>query len=167
MAQENQISIEIPQEIIDTVLARLQECKNDLSPYLQALTSSDASGLLKMGDKSLPTVQKIKSYLETNPEFIPSYLDTKEFLKDEAVVSQLTPIANITEQLFSDVSDTLTLAGSEALKASLLYYGLVREADNKGVISAKPIYEDLKQRFAKKKPVKIEKEETSKNQKEF
>lgn len=156
MALENQISIEIPEDVITSVLTKLQECKNDLAPYLQALTANETSGLLKMGDKSLATVQKVKSYIETNPEFVPGYLDTSEFLKDESVVSQLTPIANIAEQLSADVSDTLTLAGSEALKASLLYYGQVREADSKGVTSAKPIYDDLKQRFSKRKTKKTE-----------
>ncbi|WP_103864465.1 hypothetical protein [Aquimarina sp. I32.4] len=151
MATENQISIEIPQEIIDNITTKLQECRNDLAPYLQALTGEDRMGLLKMGDKSLSTVQKVKSYIQTNPEFVPAYMEKEEFLKDEAVVTQLTPIANLAEQLFSDVDDTRLLAGSEALKASLLYYGQIREADNKGVTSAKPIYEDLKQRFSKRR----------------
>ncbi len=150
MAQENQISVVIPEEVITTIMTKLQECKEDLTPYLQALTASDRSGLFKMGDKSLPTVQKVKSYAETNPEFVPGYMDKEEFLKDEAVVSQLTPIANLLEQLFSDVDDTRLLAGSEALQAALLYYGQVNEANKKGVNSAKPIYDDLKQRFSRK-----------------
>ncbi|GAA4275500.1 hypothetical protein [Aquimarina mytili] len=150
MSQENQISVVIPQDVIDNITNKLQECKNDLAPYLQALTANDRSGLFKMGDKSLPTVQKVKSYAETNPEFVPGYMDTQEFLKDETVVSQLTPIANILEQLFSDVDDTRLLAGSEALQAALLYYGQIKEANKKGVKSAKPIYEDLRQRFSRK-----------------
>ena len=150
MALENQVSIEIPEEVIKDVTCKLQECKDALSPYLQALTKEDRSGLFKMGDKSLPTVQKIKSYLETNSEFAPSYMDKKEFLKDEAVVAQLTPIGNIIQQLYSDIDDTRLLAGSEALQSALLYYGQVKEANKKGVTSAKPIYEDLKQRFSRK-----------------
>ncbi|WP_378177371.1 hypothetical protein [Aquimarina sp. SS2-1] len=103
-----------------------------------------------MGNKSLSTVQKVKEYKEINPEFMPGYMDKDEFLKDETVVYQLTPIANVLEQLFSDVDDTRLLAGSEALQAALLYYGQVNEANKKGVPSAKPIYEDLKKRFSKK-----------------
>ncbi len=154
MSQENQISVEIPKEVIKKVTTKLQECKNELAPYLQALTKDERSGILKMGDKSLPTVQKVKSYMKTNPEFVPGYMDKEEFLKDEAVVSQLTPINNMAEQLYSDIDDTLMLAGSEALGGALLYYGQVREADNKGVTSAKPIYDDLKKRFSKKKTKK-------------
>lgn len=150
MATDNQISVEIPQETAQTVLNNLQEAKNALAPYLQALTADDRSSMFKMGDKSAPTVQKIKSYIETNPEFAPGYMDTVEFLKDEAVVAQLTPIVNLLRQLTADTEDTLMLAGSEALKSSLLYYGQVKEAHNKGVASAKPIYEDLKKRFSKR-----------------
>jgi hypothetical protein len=40
------------------------------------------------------------------------------------------------------------------LQEALLYYGQVREASAKGVPTAKLIYEDLKQRFSKKKPRK-------------
>jgi hypothetical protein len=32
----------------------------------------------------------------------------------------------------------------------MLYYGTTKEAANKGVTTAKPIYDDLSQRFSKK-----------------
>lgn len=149
MNNQNQISLEIPQEVIDQATQKVQELKTLFAPYLQALTVGEKEGLFKMGDKSVAGVQKVKSYLETNPEFKPSYMDQAEFLKDEKVVSQLSPIVNMLAQLFSDASDTVTIAGSEALTASLLYYGNVREAASKGVTSAVPIYEDLKQRFTR------------------
>lgn len=150
MGTKNQISIEIPQEVVDTVKEKLQECKAALAPYLQGLTAEERSTLFKMGNKTVATVQKTKSYVDTNPEFVPAYMDKTEFLKDEAVVSLLSPIANLSSQLSADVNDTIMLAGSEALQASLLYYGQVKEAQSKGIVTAKPIYEDLSQRFAKR-----------------
>ncbi|WP_255452705.1 hypothetical protein [Aquimarina sp. RZ0] len=42
------------------------------------------------------------------------------------------------------------LVGSKALQAALLYYGQIKEANKKEVNSAKPIYEDLRQRFSRK-----------------
>lgn len=151
MTSKNQISIVIPQTVIDAVAAKLQECKTELAPYLQALTAEERIELFKMGNKTVATVQKTKSYVVTNPEFIPTYMDTVEFLKDESVVTQLSPIVNLANQLASDADDTLMLAGSEALQSAMLYYGQVKEAHNKGVTTAKPIYEDLSQRFAKRK----------------
>ena len=150
MSTKNQISIEIPQAVIDTVTQRLQECKTALAPFLQGLTVDERSSLFKMGDKTVATVQKTKSYVDINPEFVPAYMDKTEFLKDEAVVTSLNPLTNLAAQLTSDLNDTIMLAGSEALQASMLYYGQVKEAQSKGIVTAKPIYEDLSQRFAKR-----------------
>jgi hypothetical protein len=155
MSTQNQISIEIPQAVIDTVMQKLQECKTALAPFLQGLTADERLSMFKMGDKTVATVQKTKSYVETNPEFVPSYMDKTEFLKDEAVVSLLNPLNNLAAQLSSDLNDTIMLAGSEAIQNALLYYGQVKEAHNKGIVTAKPIYEDLSQRFTRKgkKPI--------------
>lgn len=159
MSTKNQISIEIPQTVIAEVTQKMQDCKTLLAPYLQALTPSDRESIFKMGDKTVATVQKVKDYLNTNPEFAPAYMDSAEFLKDEAVVSSLTPIGNLTKQLSSDINDTIMLAGGEAVLSALLYYGTVKEASSKGVATAKPIYDDLSKRFARKsssKPPKTE-----------
>jgi hypothetical protein len=150
MSSQNQISIDIPQEVIDEVVAKLKDCKHQLTPYLQGLTAEERMSLFKMGDKTVATVQKTKSYMETNPEFVPNYMNQAEFLKDEKVVTQLNPIVNLAKQLAVDVEDTVMLSGSEALQEAMLYYGQVKEATSKGVPTAKPIYEDLKQRFSKK-----------------
>ena len=117
------------------------------SPYLQALTAEERQSLFKLGNKTVATVQKTKVYIDSNPEFVPAYMNSSEFSKDEKVVSQLQPIVNLTAQLHSDTDDTMMLAGSEVLQNALLYYGQVKEAFSKGVPTAKPIYEDLSERF--------------------
>ncbi|MDR2146601.1 MAG: hypothetical protein LBE91_09115 [Tannerella sp.] len=150
MSINNQLSIEIPASVIAEVSQKLQECKTALAPYLMALTVEQKQSLFKMGDKTVATVQKVKSYLDTNPEFAPAYMDVTEFAKDEAVAVSLDPLQNLASQLASDLSDTATLAGSEALVAAMLYYGSVKEAASKGVATAGPVYEDLKTRFSRK-----------------
>ena len=147
MSTQNQISIEIPQTVIDDVMQKLQDCKTALAPYLQGLTAEERQTLFKLGNKTVATVQKTKTYVDTNPEFVPTYMNRDEFKKDEKVVSQLQPIVNLTAQLHSDADDTMMLAGSEALQSALLYYGQVKEAHSKGVPTAKPIYDDLSERF--------------------
>ena len=156
MSTKNQISIEIPQAVIDTVTQKLLECKTALAPYVQGLTDKERKEMFKMGDKTVATVQKTKRYVDTNPEFIPAYMDNMEFLKDEAVVTQLDPISNLAQQITTDVTDTVMLAGSEAIKQALFYYGTVKEADSKGAPTAKPIYDDLKARFARRSFKKLE-----------
>ncbi|SHF98481.1 hypothetical protein SAMN05443549_1011083 [Flavobacterium fluvii] len=150
MSTQNQLSISIPDETIAAVLTNLQECKNLLEPYLRALTPDERHSILKMGDKSVATVIKTREYVVTNPQFVPSYMNAVEFVADATVVSQLTPITNLATQLSRNVEDTMMLAGGEAFQEALLYYGQIKEAASKGVPSAGPIYDDLKQRFAKK-----------------
>ena len=150
MSTQNQISITIPETTITAITNHLQQCKTLLTPYLQALTTEDRKSLFKMGDKTMATVLKTRDYIETNPQFIPGYMDKEEFIKDATVVNQLSPITNLATQLAQDIEDTITLAGSEALQGALIYYGHVKEASAKGITSADPIYNDLKQRFVKR-----------------
>ncbi len=150
MSTKNQISVAIPATVTNSVQEKLQECRALLAPYLQALAPGEKASIFKMGDKTVATVQKVKDYVGTNPEFAPTYMDQPEFLKDEAVVTGLSPLRNLATQLASDLSDTITIAGNEALLASLLYYGTVKEASKKGVATATPIYEDLSKRFTRK-----------------
>lgn len=147
MSAQNQISVEIPQTVIDSVMKSAKDSQEALKPYLQALTNDQKSSLFKMGDKTLATVQKLLSYTTTNPEFVPGYMEVEEFHKDAKVVEQLSPLLALFEQLVSDLNDTVMLAGSEALTNGMLYYGSVNEAASKGVPAAKPIYDDLSQRF--------------------
>lgn len=150
MSTKNQISIDIPQTVIDQVTENLQNSRTLLAPYLQALAPGEKKSIFKMGDKTVATVQKVEDYTETNPEFAPSYMDKPEFVKDVSVVTDLSPLRNLATQLASDLSDTITIAGNEALLAALLYYGSVKEASSKGVATATPIYEDLSTRFTRK-----------------
>ena len=92
MSTQNQLSILIPTTVIDEVMLKLQECKTSLAPYLQGLTTEERKSLFKMGNKTVANVQKTKSYVDTNPEFVPGYMDKTEFLKDESVVSLLSTI---------------------------------------------------------------------------
>lgn len=124
MSTKNQISIVIPPAVLAEATEKLQDVKTLIAPYVQALTPGEKASIFKMGNKTVATVQKVKDYTETNPEFAPTYMDTPEFLKDEAVVTGLSPLRNLATQLASDLSDTITIAGNEALLSALLYYGL-------------------------------------------
>jgi hypothetical protein len=156
MDSSNRVSEEIPQAIIDDVTRKLNECRDALKPYMFGLTGEERQDLLKMGNKTVATVQKVQSYVVTNPEFIPSYMQPGEFTKDVVVVTQLTPLQNVAFQLASDLDDTRMLAGHEAISEALIYYGSVREAARRGIPQAKPIYAELKERFVKTRRKKDE-----------
>lgn len=151
MSTPNQINIEIPDAVITSVKQKLMDCKEELAPYVETLSLKERQTLFKMGDKTVATVQKVESYLNSNPEFAPAYMDQREFRNDVAVVNQLEEIEDLATQIATSISDTSMLAGSEALYGAMLYYGQVREANSKNVLAARPIYEDLQPRFSKKR----------------
>lgn len=95
MSTQNQINIEIPQAVIDGIMQKLNECKMDLAPYLQQLTAEQSISFSKKGNKTIATInKKNKSQIESNSEFVPSFMNKVEFFKDEALVSQANPIHN-------------------------------------------------------------------------
>ncbi|MGV9004656.1 hypothetical protein [Flavobacterium sp.] len=150
MSISNRMSEVIPQAVIDDVITKLTDCRTALEPYVMGLTEEERQTLFKMGDKTVATVQKVQSYIITNPELMPTYMNKVEFAKDVTVVTQLTPLQNMAYQLASDLDDTRMLAGSEALAEALIYYGSVKEAAKRGIPQAKPIYEELKERFTRR-----------------
>lgn len=85
--------------------------------------------------------------MQSNPEFLPAFIDAAEVDKDRALRPQLMQIEAVLQALFEGVTDTLTIVSSEILGADSAYYNVVRDAAKRGVPSAKPIYEDLAQRF--------------------
>ena len=153
MSVSNRVNEVIPQEVIDDVTKKLNDCRVALAPYMIGLTENERQSLFKQGDKTVATVQKVSMYLGTNPELAPSYMDQVAFAKDEIIVTALMPLHNMANQLAVDLDDTRLLAGSEALAEAMFYYGSSREAAGKGVVQAKPIYDDLKARFTFRKGV--------------
>lgn len=103
------------------------DCKEELAPYVETLSLKERQTLFKMGDKTVATVQKVESYLNSNPEFAPAYMDQREFRNDVAVVNQLEEIEDLATQIATSISDTSMLAGSEALYGAMLYYGQVKK----------------------------------------
>lgn len=148
----NRISVSIPDDVITQALTALNQVKTLLQPYLQSLTVEERHDLLKMSDKSLSFVSKVNDYCTNSGEFCPSYMNVDEFKKDFEAASALKPVLDLCEQVFSNIDDTVMLAGSEAFNGALLYYNGVQVAAKTGQMSAKPIFDDLRQRFLKRKP---------------
>jgi hypothetical protein len=128
---------------------------------LIALEANDKKNLAKIGEKSIPFVEKALQYANKNPEFLPAFINTAEFKKDFDSYTILNDFLRPLNQINKNLDDTATLAGSEAILAALAYYNSVRQAVKMGVPNASAIYEDLSQRFeaqkAKRKKAEIPK----------
>jgi len=153
MTQQNLISIEISDEKLMEINNAITVLKTELIPVLKALKPEERLELAKMGDKSVAFVNKSHEYATANPELVPQFLDMTEFKKDVKAVNDLTSINTALQQLVDLTSDSILLAGSDAYKASLMFYDMVKTANKSNVPKAGTIYDDLSERFpAKKKP---------------
>ena len=144
---ENTISVEIPDTVVAAVSALFAQAEAILKPYLIRVTEAEKAGLLKVGDKTIPFIDKVDGYTLSAPEFIPNFMDVPEFKRDKMALDNLTLMAKPGQQITSMITDTVALAANDSYSASLLYYNSVKQAAAAGVAKAKPIYEDLAQRF--------------------
>lgn len=153
---DNKIDYAIPAEVVAAATGHATEIGSLLKPYIFGLSKEERKKLAKMGDGSLPFVQKAVDYSKSNPEFAPAYFNPEHFASVFLVYTQLSNIFRPITLIFSDLEDTMTEAGSECYSMALTYYNSVKQAAKEGVGGAKPIYEDLKKRFAHNGPGSIE-----------
>jgi len=148
MPSDNMLSYQIPAETLSKVIANLKECAELMQPYFISLGAEERKTLPKMSDKTVPFVDKVLSYIETNPEFAPAYMDAPELKKDMAAFGDLESLHQLAKPFLDNLADTQMRAGSEAYVAALVYYHSVKQAAKMNVPNAKTIYEDLQKRFS-------------------
>lgn len=148
---ENKINYSIPDELIADVTAKLTDVANQLKQFMIALTPGERQEIPKMGDGTLPFVQKCLGYCKSNPEFAPTFIDFEGLAADMKVYEQLLPVYRMVLQLENKLNDTSMEAGAESYISALGYYNSVKLAAKSDIPGAKAIYEDLKKRFAKEK----------------
>lgn len=148
---KNQISVEIPQQVLSEVNTKLQEIKDLLAPFMGSLTVDERKSLPKMSDKTVAFVTKVIEYTNSNPKFIPPMMDASEFKKDYRANQVLLPIHATSQQVSELMRDTIMLTGHEAYVQALYYYGSVKLAAKAGDSEAKIIQEDLSKRFPRGK----------------
>ncbi len=151
MMSKNQISVEIPQDIVTQVNSKFQEIKDLLAPYMGTMTVEERKTLPKMSDKSVAFVNKVVEYTEANPKFIPPMMDAQECKKDYIANQTLLPLHAVSQQVGEMMKDTIMLTGHEAYVQALYYYGSVKLAARAGDAEAKTIAEDLSKRFPRGK----------------
>ncbi len=149
MAFVNRVSVKITAEDKQVIEDTLNTLKTKLQPYLHSLTPQDRRELPKMNDGTAPFVNKSLEYATSNDAFVPAFISLEELQKDVDAVADLTQFLRKVEELQTLLDDTVLLAGSEAYQASLAFYNSVKLGARMNVPGAQPIYEDLKQRFAK------------------
>src|SRR5437773_2189849 len=90
MCMENKISIVITEATQKQAMTQIAALKTVLAPVLIALTPQQRQSLLKMGDRTLPFVDKSMEYAQRSPALMPKFLDMKEWEKDAGARKYLT-----------------------------------------------------------------------------
>ncbi|AKP52339.1 hypothetical protein [Cyclobacterium amurskyense] len=149
MSTKNSVSIQIPDEDLQIIKDSLERLKTLLAPHLIALSPSERQTLPKVSDGTIPFVEKVMDYAQEDTQFLPPYLNMEEMDKDWKLAKEFMPLLRDIQQINSNLSDTLMMAGSEAYVGALSYYNSVKYGAKVNAVDAKVIYEDLKQRFEK------------------
>lgn len=157
MTQQNLISLNLQQQDIAEINKAIATLKAKLVPQLKAMQSEERRELPKMGDKTVAFVSKALEHCTANPELAPQFLDMNEFRTDVNTIETLRSIHSPLEQLTELLSDSMTLAGSDAYAAALMFYGSVKNAKKSNVAKAGTIYDDLSSRFPARRGEKASK----------
>ena len=144
---ENRISLQFTKDELTQIKAAIETLVGLLAPKLIALNAADKRRLSKISDDSIPFNEKVAQYVVSNPEFVPMFRTTDEFLIDFSAFKELRGFIRLLEQVFGNMQDTSMLAGSEADEFARAYYGAVGQAAKMGIQNAQPIYDDLSVRY--------------------
>jgi hypothetical protein len=151
MSQTNQIALQIAEKDLTEIKECIQKLQTVLMPYLKTLSPDDRAELPKMGNKTFSFVQKSLEYCRQNPDLVPQFLNVADFEVDlggfETVRSLYQPLLQITDAL----ADTMTLSGSEAYTAALIFYSAAKNAAKSKVPKAETICDDLSAHFPRNK----------------
>jgi hypothetical protein len=128
------------------ILAAINTINSKL-PFLLNLTEQERRELPSVGPKTVGFDEQCASYMASNPELIPSFVELAEVTKDRTLRTQLGDVLRPMMQLAEGVQDTYKVVAHEVFMADLSFYQNVRQAARRGVVGADTIYNELKQRF--------------------
>ncbi|TCZ73385.1 hypothetical protein [Flaviaesturariibacter aridisoli] len=144
---ENLSNQAIPVDVQAAAATKLEELKQILAPWLFTLSAEQRAAMNRMGDRSEHFVFKGAEHAKAHPELVPGIVDARELQIDVDNVRAYRPLLQLARQLCAGLEDGFALSGAEALEATLLFYGSVKTAADKGVAGAQGIYDDMVTRF--------------------
>ena len=143
----HRLTVPIPAARRKEALDHFEQGAAVLRPYLQSLTPEQRETMLKMADKTVAFVNKIRDYAANNPSFVPDFVDMSEFQADADALAGLSPVHMLLAGLALDTDSTMMLAGSDAYAAALIIYNNIKFLAKNKRPGAQAAYDDLRQRF--------------------
>jgi len=111
------------------------------------LTTEDRVSYGSINETNKLLVNKSKSYMEQNPDLIPSFVNMEEFERDFKARNDIEEIIQKIDIIKRKLSDTKILLNHDNYQDTLAFYRAVRYYAAEQQQGAIPIYEDLKQFF--------------------
>ena len=148
------ISNKISFEFTDDAYHQLAQRIRDLDTWLTFavnLTPEDRRRYSKMGDRTIPFVEKTLQYADERPDLAPPYMDIPEFKRDLKLARQLKELLLMLEPVVEKISDSYMAAGMDAFDAARKMYKYVKAAAESGVPGTDTIVDELRKRFYKRK----------------
>lgn len=146
ITNNNRLSKTLTQAEIDSLRAAFTTIETIL-PWLVGLTNAEKIAIPKMNDSNKTFTEDAQTGLIINADIFPAYIKADEMAKDVTLYSQLDEFVQRSHKLAEKLSDTQTLAGSEAYITALAVYRLAESAAIAGIPGADTLYSQLKQRF--------------------
>lgn len=118
-----------------------------LIPFAVTLPTEVKATLTGAGPTRIDFASKTYEYLLKNPLLQPGYMDMAEFEKDINMTKKLQDVLNHLIPLVNKLSDTFTLAGTEAYSSSRVAYHHVKNAASANVPGASAVAKELGKLF--------------------
>ncbi len=151
METDNIISFQISDDELSRVNKAIDELEEILIDKLISLKAIDRLSILKMGAQKTQFVNNCLQYMKQNPELTPQFVDVEEMEVDINAYRTLELINGRIRKIYSLIDDSKMLSGSEAYSSALCFYNNIKVAVKANVSGAKPIHENLRKQFPRKK----------------
>ncbi len=117
-----------------------------LLTFLINLTKPERRSLVKTGPGSVGYVQTALTYAKNHPEILPPSFSVPAFEQDVNLFTQLSELLALLKGVTDGVDDTTMAVGSEAKRATLQFYDLLKNAakTNPGL---QPLVDELARLF--------------------
>ncbi|MCX2679578.1 hypothetical protein OOZ15_06440 [Galbibacter sp. EGI 63066] len=149
MALDNLISVSFTKEELVKLDNHLKGIKAVLKDKTVNLTPEERGQYGRIANQNKLIVNKAKKYMETHPDWVPRFVDKKEFDRDyearTAVEDRVKALENLTQQLV----DTKTLLDHDNYNNALTFYRMVRFLSEENEPGAGTVYQDMKVLFHK------------------
>ncbi len=118
-----------------------------LVPKLVNLSPEDIRNMVNMGNKNMSFASKAAEIADKNPHLVPDVFDLDAFRTDLDSTFILRDLKRTADTLANLISDSLALAGSEALQAAFAFYAYLKVAVKMNVPGAETAYNELSEYF--------------------